>query len=439
MSQNNVKSKSIACGGAHTLALGEGGFSIFASGGGRNGQLGIGIHGERRCPVLVSGLEGLSDVTMVAAGECYSAAVTSCGSLVLWGGNIYGQLGLGDHTDRMLPVSFDLSYFGGVLVKMVACGTTHTILAMDNGGLFGFGTNSYGELGLGHRRLVMYKPVKIPSGISPKDGILDIAAGYSHSGVVTSSGRVWTWGAGCHGQLGHGTDGDELVPREIRKVETQYRAQSLAAGGNHTMVVTTDGMVWGFGSGNCGQLGVGDTTDKKSPVFVGGVETFGMWGVNVISCGSLHTLAVTEQGAVWSWGRGHGGRLGQLTVQTSLFPVQLNREYFGNEFIVSISAGCGHSLAVSKHGSLFSWGRDTSFGVPCGLCHAEHGNKFTPQKVAPALLQGMRIGRGLLLREDKLLAVLMGIHPSLSQNSVLGVLSGKIELVDLIIEMCRDV
>lgn len=439
MSQNNVKSKSIAGGGAHTLAIGEGGFSIFASGRGKNGQLGTAFYQEKRCPVLVSGLEGLSDVTMVAAGEYYSAAVTSSGSLVVWGGNFYGQLGLGDHADRMLPVSIDPSYFGSGLVKMVACGTAHTLAAMDNGGLFGFGTNSYGEIGLGHRNLIIYNPVNIPFGISPDDRILDVAAGYSHSGVLTSSGRVWTWGAGYCGQLGHGTDDDELVPREILKVDTQYQGQSLAAGGNHTMLVNTDGMVWGFGSGNCGQLGVGDTADKKSPVFVGGLETFGMCRVTFISCGSLHTLAVTEQGAVWSWGRGYGGRLGRNNLMSSLFPAPINSEYFGGEFIVSISAGFGHSLAVSRHGSLFSWGKDTSFGIPCGLCHAEDGSKLTPRKVAPSLLQGMRIGRGLFLRKDKLLAILMGIHPSFSRNSVLGVLSGKIELVDLIIEMCRDV
>jgi alpha-tubulin suppressor-like RCC1 family protein len=99
----------------------------------------------------VAGLEGLPDVVMVAAGKGHSAALTSAGRLLLWGGNHFGQLGQGDREQRLVPVTLGPPQFGGAPVAMVACGAGHTLVVTRSGLLFAFGFGGGGQLGLGDR------------------------------------------------------------------------------------------------------------------------------------------------------------------------------------------------------------------------------------------------------------------------------------------------
>ena len=141
----------VACGFAHTLALAERGCQVFACGSGDHGQLGAGTREHQRTPAPVAGLEGLRDVVMVAAVSEHSAAITSAGRLLLWGGNYSGQLGQGDREDRLVPVTLGPPQFGGAPVAMVACGAFHTLVVTRAGLLFAFGNGGDGQLGLGDR------------------------------------------------------------------------------------------------------------------------------------------------------------------------------------------------------------------------------------------------------------------------------------------------
>ena len=101
------------------------------------------------------------------------------------------------------------------------------------------------------------------------------------------------------------------------------------------MVVTTCGAVWGCGEGERGQLGVGDRADRHAPVRVGGEEAFGQSKVRMVACGNFHTVAVTEEGAVWSWGSGYRGRLGHNDDHNRLAPERVGQERFGGAKIVT--------------------------------------------------------------------------------------------------------
>jgi alpha-tubulin suppressor-like RCC1 family protein len=95
------------------------------------------------------------------------------------------------------------------------------------------------------------------------------AAGGLHSAVVTMEGRVFTWGYGVYGQLGHNDEHDQLVPTEVAGELGGCKAVTLAAGDARTMVVTHDGALWGCGRGEHGQLGMGDRADRLELVRVG--------------------------------------------------------------------------------------------------------------------------------------------------------------------------
>tara|TARA_B110000444_G_scaffold259291_2_gene302562 strand:+ start:720 stop:2150 length:1431 start_codon:yes stop_codon:yes gene_type:complete len=468
----------IACGDAHTLAIAERGRMVFAWGREIYGHLGTGVLEHQRTPVPVAGLEGLPDIVAVAAGHCHSAAVTSEGAALLWGCNNSGELGQKDTYHEVLPVTLAPPQFGGEKVKMVACGGRHTLVVTRAGGLFAFGSGDHGQLGLGDVQN-RSAPVAVVVGRLGEEIIAHVAAGKDHSGVVTSRGSVWTWGSGTKGCLGSDSEEDQLVPRAraLDGQQGQATALSLALGFSYTMVVTMCGAVWGFGCGENGKLGVGDRADRHVPVRVGGEETFGHSKVHMVACGDDHTMAVTEEGAVWSWGLGMEGILGHKDQRDRLEPTRVGQEVFGGAKITAIDCGLGHSVAVSEYGALFTWGTAGytcgSSRIPIGLGHEDFEDKLVPTLVDPDLLLGTRIGRGLALEPLLALAFAMGTHHRLGTGqaqvaagsgrgrrgkslraagkepaapaaegedagSPLQALAGELGLVWMILEMCAD-
>ena len=138
-----------------------------------------------------------------------------------------------------------------------------------------------------------------------------------------------------------------------------------------------------------------------------------------------HTLAVMEAGTLWAWGRGEFGELGHNNDKDRLVPTQVEAQHFGHAKIVSAAAGVTHSAAVTEHGGLYTWGQGSCVDevdeeddeddedeneVPAGLGHGDGETKLVPIRVAPALLQDVRIGRCHGLPPLHALAFAMGNH-----------------------------
>lgn len=184
-------------------------------------------------------------------------------------------------------------------------------------GLASWGVGRRGQLGHG-RRADERLPKRLEQfGYGVR--IVQVAAGgglvrVAHSLLLTSTGRVLSFGTGQYGALGHGYSAAKQLPDALRPryIETLngVRCTAVAAGELHSAVVSEDGDVYTFGDGFCGQLGHGDKRPQVSPkqVTMGGLEDE---IVVSISCGSRHTLAITEDGEAYSWGLGHFGCLGR--------------------------------------------------------------------------------------------------------------------------------
>ena len=123
---------------------------------------------------------------------------------------------------------------------------------------------------------------------------------------VTADGAVWSWGDGGRGQLGHGDLQNQLLPKKIEAL-TGQRVVAVSAGIRHSLARTADGTVWSWGDGEDGMLGHGDEQNQLLPKKV---EAFADQRVVAVSAGEDHSLAITADGAVWSWGDGGLGRLG---------------------------------------------------------------------------------------------------------------------------------
>ena len=136
--------------------------------------------------------------------------------------------------------------------------------------------------------------------------VLAVAAGWSHSLALTADGAVWSWGCGYQGRLGHGDQQSQLLPKKVETLAGQ-RVVAVSAGSSHSLALTADGAVWSWGEGIFGQLGHGDQQAQLLPKQV---EALAGQRVIAVSAGYRHSLAITADGAVFTWGKGEDGCLG---------------------------------------------------------------------------------------------------------------------------------
>jgi len=331
----------IAAGGSHTCTLTAGG-GVKCSGNNGNGRLGDGSTTNRLTPVDVSGLA--SGVTAMAAGIFHTCALTTGGGVNCWGFNGLGQLGDGSTTGRLTPV--DVSGLASGVIA-ISAGSNHTCALTTAGGVKCWGFNFVGQLGDGSTtgRLT---PVDV-SGLA--SGVTAIAAGGDHTCVLSTGGGVKCWGYNGNGELGDGSTTNRLTPVDVSGLASGVTA--IAAGGSHTCALTTGGGVKCWGDNFYGQLGDGSTTNQLTPVDVSGLAS----GVTAIAAGDAYTCALTTAGGVKCWGRNASGQLGDGGTTGQLTPVDVSGLASG---VTAIAAGGYHTCALSTGGGVKCWGRNAS-------------------------------------------------------------------------------
>ncbi|KAI5407461.1 ultraviolet-B receptor UVR8 isoform X1 [Lathyrus oleraceus] len=139
--------KGIACGGRHSAVITDAG-AVLAFGWGLYGQCGQGSTDDELSPTCVSSLLGIR-IEVVAAGLWHTVCTSADGDVYAFGGNQFGQLGTGSDQAETLPRLLDCPSLENVNVKTISCGARHTALVTDNGKVFSWGWNKYGQLGLG--------------------------------------------------------------------------------------------------------------------------------------------------------------------------------------------------------------------------------------------------------------------------------------------------
>ncbi|MBI5237580.1 MAG: putative Ig domain-containing protein, partial [Deltaproteobacteria bacterium] len=157
----------------------------------------------------------------------------------------------------------------------------HTIALKNDGTVWAWGWNNYGQLGDG-ATIDRTTPVQV-SGLT---NVTAIAGGAEHTIVLKNDGTVWAWGRNIYGQLGDGTTIDRTTPVQV---STLTNVNAIAGGGEHTIVLKNDGTVWAWGWNIYGELGDGTTIQRTTPVQVSGLTN-----VTAIAGGWLHTIAIKK-------------------------------------------------------------------------------------------------------------------------------------------------
>ena len=411
-----------ALGFGWTVVLAEDG-ALHACGRGDFGQLGLNSREHRLQPARVGGAElpGGAPVVLVAAGGSHWAAVLEDGAVLTCGANDCGELGHGDTQDRLQPARLELPVFGGARVVLVACGGHHTLAVTGGGRVYSCGGNHEGQLGHGTTTSSQVFTL-VDAAHFEGASIVMAACGSDHSVAATAEGDVFTWGAGKYGRLGHNDEQHRLAPEKLGRWQFGGgKVVLVAAGFGHTVALTEDGVLWVWGRGIFGQLGLGDTNNRLVPTRLGAGEVFGGSLVRMAACGYFHTLVVTVAGSVWAWGEGDGGKLGLNDEQKRLTPMLVGPEHFAGASVATVAGGYDHSAAVTEGGALYTWGQgEASYPgsqVPGGLGHADLANRLVPTPVSPRLLGGARVGRCHGLAEEHALAFAMGTHARLGAGT----------------------
>lgn len=351
----------ITSGSSHTLGLTSEG-TVYAWGYNGFGQLGIGNSTHQNTPTQVVGVGGvgfLAGVTDVVAGAAFSMAITPSG-LVSWGFNSVGQLGIGNTTTKLTPTQVLGVGGSGTLtnVTLLAAGNSHAF-AVTPDGVFGWGDNTLGRIGDGTTTNRFF-PTQVlgVGGAGFLTGVTAISAGYAHSVAVNSSG-VYSWGNNGSGRLGINSTSPSSSATPVQVVGvggTGYLTgvTSVAAGQNHTLALTANG-VFAWGGNTYGQLGVPQaTSSSSSPVQVVGVGGSGtLSGVTSIATQADHNLALSPS-KVFAWGDGADGKLGQGNTSVSSSPVEVPGVGGSGSLsgATSISTGARFSVVNTSQGVL---------------------------------------------------------------------------------------
>lgn len=329
---------------------------------GRNydGALGIGISWLILSPFPVATID---HVVAVSAGRFHSLAVTADGRAWAWGSNHYGELGDGTFTDASSPRIVN----GLQNVVLVVAGNGVSMALDQSGTLWAWGNNDQGMLGAGlvDPALSTPQPVEGPGGIGLLTDVIDMAAGGDgHFQAVRSDGSVWGWGQNSWGQLGIGTPtvGTVLLrsPRQVLGPGGSgflEHAVSIVAGTGFSTALLADGTLWSWGRGWLG-TGKFETSSTPVQVVISGTAK-PLTGVTQISAGLSHTFALSQNGDAWSWGWNWDGQLGNGKLSDYVgAPERINGPNGEGTLhnVAQISAGFGHGLAVTKDGATWAWG-----------------------------------------------------------------------------------
>lgn len=238
-----------------------------------------------------------NDWLSVSSNSFHTLAIKTDGTLWAGGNNNYGQLGDGTNTYsyNLIQIGTDADWLS------VSTGFSHSLAIKTNGTLWACGRNNYGQLGdySNNNR-------SIPVQIGADTDWQSVSSHFGeHSLAIKTNGTLWGWGRNSYGEVGDGTTIDRNHPVQIG---TDNQWQYISGGGTHSLGLKTDGTLWAWGENNLfGQLG-GFYPNQVNPKQIGSDTNWVS-----ISAGGSHTTAIKSDHTLWVCGWNINGQLGNGT------------------------------------------------------------------------------------------------------------------------------
>ncbi|KAH8518592.1 hypothetical protein H0E87_000442 [Populus deltoides] len=270
-------------------------------------------------PRLVEALKAVS-CKQVSVGLNFTVFLTRQGQLYTCGSNTHGQLGHGDTLDRPTPKIIELLEGIGPVVQ-IAAGPSYVLAVTDNGVVYSFGYGSNFCLGHGEQH-DEFQPRAIQTFRRKDIHVVHVSAGDEHAVALDSSGFVYSWGKGYCGALGHGDEIDKTLPSLVNCLKNHLAVQACARK-RKTFVLVDDGSVYGFGCMGFGSLGFPDRGITEKVMTPRVLDSLRAHRVSQISTGLYHTVVVTNQGQMFGFGDNERAQLGHDTLRGCLQPTEI--------------------------------------------------------------------------------------------------------------------
>ncbi|XP_056467333.1 RCC1 and BTB domain-containing protein 2 isoform X2 [Gadus macrocephalus] len=272
------------------------------------------------------------------------------------GTNCSGCLGLGDVQSTIEPRRIDI--LCGKKIVSLSYGTgPHVVLATSDGEVFAWGHNGYSQLGNGTTNHGLI-PALVSTNLLNKK-VMEVACGSHHTIALTTDGEVFAWGYNNSGQVGSGSTANQPTPRRVSSCLQNKVVVNIGCGQLCSMAVLDNGEIYGWGYNCNGQLGLGNNGNQQTPCRIAALQ-----GASIIqvACGYAHTLALTDEGMVYSWGANSYGQLGTGNKSNQALPTLINTE---KERMVEVAAcHTSHtSAARTQSGQVLMWGQCRSQAV----------------------------------------------------------------------------
>ncbi|XP_061683885.1 RCC1 and BTB domain-containing protein 2 isoform X1 [Syngnathoides biaculeatus] len=266
------------------------------------------------------------------------------------GTNYSSCLGLGDLQSTIEPRRIDI--LCGKKIVSLSYGTgPHVVIATSDGEVYAWGHNGYSQLGNG-TTIHGLIPALVSTNLQNKK-VTEVACGSHHTIALTTEGEVYAWGYNNSGQVGSGSTANQPTPRRVSSCLQSKVVVNIACGQLCSMAVLDNGEIYGWGYNCNGQLGLGNTGNQQTPCRVAALQ-----GVKVIqvACGYAHTLALTDDGFIYSWGANSYGQLGTGNKNNYSLATLISTD---KERIVEVAAcHTSHtSAAKTQSGQVLMWGQ----------------------------------------------------------------------------------
>lgn len=344
-SLSDVRIVQVACGSTHAVALTSQG-KLLVWGRGQYGQLGLGSAvTEQAVPREVTEMDGVH-IASIAAGGYHTAMVTRSHALYTCGMGVHGQLGHGDFASCSVPTR--VASLEDVQVSRISCGSLHTVLQTYGGDVYVFGCNEQSQLGYVDSSQFGSPLITGSTSTSPTSRveISETDSDIDPSSQSTSKEEL---------KQSRKSDKEEskypsnwAVPTKLMFFEENaIPVRSISSGSFHTVVLSSDGLIYVFGSGDHGALGLGLGVSVASKPML--VESLLGSAPTISRCyaGNDFSAYITDTGELYV-----SGRLPYGSADKTWTPKKFVG--FPNDVCVhSATFGANHSLALVDTGELW--------------------------------------------------------------------------------------
>lgn len=337
------------------------------------GQLGMGTaRTEAMRPGSVLELDNVEILCMVAGGGANAVMIKTAGAnpkkeIYTWGCNDHAVLGRKTKNEDESSTPGLLDALAGKDIVQISLGDYHMMALDSNGHVWSWGTyrDANGILGFKPGNDKQVTP-ELMAELKDKR-VISIASGDNTSYALTDAGVLFMWGDARINQRTSSRGDNKRAGLLPAPIPASKRFVTMFAGGYHVLLIAQDGSLWAMGLNNHDQLGTGGDEIATIPKPVKGLPK----NLKVKSCalGQHHSAMLTEDGHVYTWGRGEYGQLGNGEKENVTEPARVT--FFdalhksGNP-VVQISCGGHHTLATMKNGDVYSWGFGTMYQLGIG-------------------------------------------------------------------------